>query len=94
MQIDEVTNMRAVKKPVIVDVWQLDIEDIDFAPTWAQKAYTRGNLMWDMSRWCWQIDTLEGKMLAYENDYLIRGVKGELYPCKRNIFEETYEIVE
>lgn len=40
------------------------------------------------------IPTLEGAMLANEGDWIIRGVKGELYPCKSDIFELTYEPVE
>jgi len=40
------------------------------------------------------IPTLEGLMHANENDWVIRGVKGELYPCKPDIFEATYELVE
>lgn len=38
-----------------------------------------------------KIPTLEGVMIATENDWIIRGVKGELYPCKPDIFEATYE---
>lgn len=37
------------------------------------------------------IPTLEGVMMAEQNDWVIRGVKGELYPCKPDIFEATYE---
>lgn len=37
------------------------------------------------------INTLEGKMLAQNGDYIIKGVKGEFYPCKPDIFEQTYE---
>jgi hypothetical protein len=40
------------------------------------------------------IKTLEGTHLCDENDWVIRGVKGELYPCKPDIFETTYEKVE
>ena len=40
------------------------------------------------------IETLEGTMHAQLNDYIMRGIKGEFYPCAREIFEETYEIVE
>ncbi len=40
------------------------------------------------------IPTLEGIMIAREGDYVIRGVKGELYPCKEDIFHETYELVD
>jgi hypothetical protein len=39
------------------------------------------------------IDTLEGTMLAQPGDYVIRGVQGEFYPCKPDIFEATYEPV-
>lgn len=37
------------------------------------------------------IETLEGKMLASYGDYIIKGVNGEFYPCKPNIFEKTYD---
>lgn len=39
------------------------------------------------------IPTLEGVMEASEGDYIIKGVKGEFYPCKPDIFEATYEPV-
>jgi hypothetical protein len=39
------------------------------------------------------IPTLEGLMIGIQNDWIIRGVKGELYPCKPDIFEATYEVV-
>jgi hypothetical protein len=40
------------------------------------------------------IPTLEGVMTAEQDDWIIRGVKGELYPCKPDIFEATYEPVD
>lgn len=40
------------------------------------------------------IETLEGDMLASVNDFIIKGVQGEFYPCKPDIFEATYEKVE
>jgi hypothetical protein len=40
------------------------------------------------------IKTLEGDMTAANGDWIIRGIKGELYPCKNDIFEATYEPVE
>lgn len=40
-----------------------------------------------------KIPTLEGEMVCSIGDYLIKGVKGELYPCKPDIFEMTYEEV-
>ncbi len=41
-----------------------------------------------------RLHTLEGVMLAMPGDWIIRGVAGELYPCKPEIFEQTYERVE
>jgi len=40
------------------------------------------------------IPTLEGLMIGIEGDWIIKGIKGELYPCKPDIFEQTYEKVE
>lgn len=40
------------------------------------------------------IETLEGVMTAKKGDWIIRGVSGEMYPCKPDIFEKTYERVE
>ena len=39
------------------------------------------------------IRTLEGTMHASPGDYIIKGVQGEFYPCKPDIFEQTYEVV-
>lgn len=41
-----------------------------------------------------EIETLEGIMTASKYDYIIKGIKGEFYPCKPDIFEATYEEVE
>ena len=38
-----------------------------------------------------EIETLEGIMIASIGDYIIKGIKGEFYPCKSDIFEQTYE---
>ncbi len=40
-----------------------------------------------------EIETLEGVMKAEYGDWIIKGVRGEFYPCKSDIFEETYEFV-
>ena len=79
------------KKPVVVeavrftgDVGASDIMDLDVGC---------GH---DAERGCdyLTIQTLEGEMRGYPGDYIIRGVKGELYPCKPDIFAATYESVE
>ena len=44
-------------------------------------------------RWV-AIDTLEGVMEARDGDWIIKGVKGEFYPCKPDVFEASYEAVD
>lgn len=39
------------------------------------------------------ISTLEGTMISLVGDFIIKGIKGEFYPCKADIFEQSYEIV-
>lgn len=39
------------------------------------------------------VNTLEGQMIGQPDDMLIRGVQGEMYPCKRDIFRATYELI-
>lgn len=41
-----------------------------------------------------EIDTLEGRLFVSPGDWIITGIEGEKYPCKPNIFYETYEMVE
>lgn len=74
--------MKAIKKPIEVEVWR--IGDLAHIPEWVRIEVDDGG---------WLVSTLEGDMRASTGDYLIRGVLGELYPCKKEIFEETYEIV-
>lgn len=79
-----------VKRPVIVEAFQFgyDEEPSWFRPTVIEMDYDNG-----ISRLKGCISTLEGDMWFWEGDYVIRGVKGELYPCRKDIFEETYDEV-
>jgi hypothetical protein len=81
---------RYVKKPIAVEAMQLTNESIQNVVDWIHNTDTR-------AYWAGEnnlvIETLEGDMLAREGDYVIRGVRGEFYPCAKDIFEETYEEV-
>ena len=86
------------KKPVIVEAfkWTGGI-DQEEDPEWivsALKANEARILNGCTPDVVLQIDTLEGKMIALQGDYIIRGVKGEIYPCRNDIFAATYEKVE
>jgi hypothetical protein len=62
-------------------------------PEWFEKALCDGKIRERVSGG-FDIDTLEGVMYARVGDFIIKGVNGEFYPCKPDIFEKTYEPVE
>jgi len=81
--------MRYKKKPVIIDAVQWLGNNIQEMKEFYPKSFwspSRGNIL--------EIHTLEGTMTAQEGDFIIKGVQGEYYPCKPDIFEQTYEPVE
>lgn len=88
------------KKPVVVEaVLVRDFNHCDSpswafetAPLWMVEALQ--NLTLACAPDGIYIKTLEGEMKANLDDWIIRGVRGELYPCKPDIFEQTYESVE
>jgi hypothetical protein len=94
------TSFKAMKKPLVVDVWEID--GSDQWPEWASgdlnyivKNTERSASGIGINRKAFlRIETLEGIMDAQLGDFLIKGIKGELYPCRRDIFLETYEAVE
>ncbi|ALY06949.1 TPA: hypothetical protein JDY68_12585 [Clostridioides difficile] len=86
------------KKPVTVEAfkWLGSIEQKE-EPIWIVKAIESGNVWIEQSLGelspRMYIKTLEGIHEANVGDYIIQGIKGELYPCKADIFRETYEEV-
>lgn len=84
--------MKYRKKPVEVEAFQFYYDAPRF-PAWAEDAFTRRAIEVDYLG-DWYINTLEGRMHVSDGDYIIKGVKGELYACKPDIFDETYEIAE
>lgn len=88
--------MKYREKPVEVEAFQFDGDLINkygeyYVPGWAEKAYKDG-VMYCVGQGDLYIKTLEGEHLVNVGDYIIRGV-GEIYPCKPDIFEVTYEPV-
>jgi len=78
------------KKPVVVEAVQYpglrELEEALAVVRWIEangvKTKQRGGLI---------ICTLEGEMRADPDDWIIKGIQGEMYPCKPDIFEQTYE---
>ena len=83
--------MKYRKKPVVVEAVQftdteesiLKLSELGLDPVRIDNADTDNPIL--------KIETLEGLMIAAKGDYIIKGVKGEFYPCKPDIFAETYE---
>lgn len=77
------------KKPVVIEAVQWDGSNVDEVLGFF---LTTGSARRDLSdRSALFIETLEGTMRADKGDWIIKGVKGEYYPCKPDIFAATYE---
>jgi hypothetical protein len=86
--------MKYRKKPVIIEAWKINVDDHN-RQAWVMDAFVNSNIWWhDGAGQVLAVETLEGMMLGRTGDFLIKGVKGELYPCKPDIFEMTYEVAE
>lgn len=85
--------MRYRKKPVVVEAWRWDGETPNgHWPAWLRDYnHDDAAVFWNKPDRSLFIPTLEGVMTANVSDWIIRGVKGEIYPCKPDIFEATYE---
>lgn len=95
------------RKPNIVEAfkWTGDVEQTE-DPEWLVEKMNSGEVIvcsettsfYDDSKgitviWL-EIETLEGTMRADQGDYIVKGIKGEVYPCKPDIFEANHEIIE
>ena len=92
------------KRPIIIEAFQMTekqrMQNSEW-PEWLHKAwnkkpYETGSVYptdYPKGNDKLKINTLEGPLLIEWNDYIIQGIKGELYPCKPDIFEASYEEV-
>ncbi len=80
------------KKPVVVEAIQWTGENFEELADFVGESARRAK--YDESDISIKIYTLEGTMTASPGDYIIKGIKGEFYPCKPDIFNATYEKVE
>lgn len=93
------------KKPVVIEAMQWDGSAESATPivNWAlshdglsvryHEHLMDGDFIAHPDPYLW-VDTLEGRMIASAGDWIIRGINGEFYPCKPDIFAKTYEAVE
>lgn len=90
--------MKYRKKPVIIEAFKFYVDNM---PDWFFNKVTTNEIVLrncDFKRYtideayC-EINTLEGIMRGNGGDYIIKGINGEIYPCKSDIFEKTYEVV-
>lgn len=81
------------KKPIEVEAMLFDGTNGIEVVAWMGKAMAGHVKSYLNASSSVSIETLEGVMRASAGDYVIRGVKGEFYPCKPDIFNATYEEV-
>jgi hypothetical protein len=86
--------MKVRKKPVEVEAWQFTRKNLKEHDSWVRQhpefclvSQYGGDVVY------LEIETLEGTMRGELGDYIIKGVNGEFYPCKPDIFEKTYEVL-
>ncbi|EOW2622358.1 hypothetical protein ACOU99_002911 [Enterococcus hirae] len=89
--------MKYRKKPVVIEAFKLNSRGL-IGEEWFWDAVSENRIItynfgknYPQDAWC-EIKTLEGIMVAKTGDYIIRGVEGEIYPCKPDIFEKTYDV--
>ena len=83
------------KKPVVIEAHRWDPNEAPTKlPPWAWDFFSLRPELLHQATGRLAIPTMEGEMIANPGDWIIRGVKGELYPCKPDIFEATYEPVD
>lgn len=93
-----------IKKPVEIEAVKFEYteECINLLKDWMQDSFKEYGKSRNAHAVGWlHVKTLEdgnvlsgtAKHVAFEGDYIIRGVRGEFYPCKKDIFEETYSEV-
>jgi hypothetical protein len=84
------------KKPIVIEARQLSEENcVEIAEWVLGKPVIDNRVSRSITRrrGIFYIPTLEGDMLANIGDFIIKGINGEFYPCKPDIFEKTYEKV-
>lgn len=82
------------KKPAVIEAFQITADrvyDDSLWPDWLKRAYETGEVYRVNDKL--MVVALGGHVLVEVDDWIIMGVKGELYPCKPDIFQETYERV-
>jgi len=83
--------MKYRKKPVVIDAIQLE-DSVRCLDVLHKLGLDPVNFTYADEDPVLVIFTLEGTMIAHVGDYIIKGVNGEFYPCKPDIFEKTYEM--
>lgn len=84
--------MKFRKRPVVIEAKQFTDESKDRVFSWVKPtAYPSFDVNGNPTI---RIETLEGDMTVRLGDWVIKGVNGEFYPCKPDIFDKTYERVE
>lgn len=89
--------MKVRKKPITVEAWRIpkdSEEDTAEIPKWVIEGMMTGKIQLIDEDKKVTIVTLEGPLQANQGDYVMKGVKGELYPCAADIFAMSYDIVD
>lgn len=87
------------KKPLVIEAFKFYVDPM---PDWFMDKVSSNDVIlrncnyneYNIDEAYCEIKTLDGTMIGNGGDYIIKGVQGEIYPCKPDIFEQTYEKIE
>jgi len=100
--------VKYLKKPIVVEAVCIKYAEyasgaipdepmFEEMPSWLEEALKDGVILavnvGARDYWSLSIHTLDGPMIAHPDDWIIQGINGELYPCKSDIFQKTYDIL-
>lgn len=85
--------MKYRKKPIVIDAIKFDGYNHDEIKAWSSGKVVSAK-SWKPNYCQLEVHTLEGVMDVNIGDWIIKGIQGEIYPCKHDIFIATYEAVE
>jgi hypothetical protein len=79
--------MKYVKKPIVIEAFQFGVDDV---PIWFLDHVGVFDSQYNFIK----INTPEGERSVEYGDMIIKGIKAEIYPCKKAIFDDSYEVYE
>ena len=91
--MDDLARLTVVKKPIQVEAIRIHKENVSLILEWTTKKRPIVVVKEEEEVSYVEVHTDEGVMKASVGDWIIKGIEGEVYPCKNSIFNKTYNVI-